>query len=110
LGRHRFAWGVEGVRDSAGNSSRWYGGAFAEDTWSPVQTLFLDGGVRLERDELVGKTDFLPRVGVAWDFSGRGVARAYAFLRRVATSSSSQPRTLTNGTQRPPPLSGPACA
>jgi len=95
LGRHRFAWGVEGVRDSAGNSSRWYGGAFAEDTWSPVQTLFLDGGVRLERDELVGKTDFLPRVGVAWDFSGRGVSRAYAFVGRFFESPelASQRRT-----------------
>jgi outer membrane receptor protein involved in Fe transport len=86
FGRHRFAWGAEGVRDSATNSSRWYGGAFAEDTWSPMQNLFLDGGVRLERDELVEKTDLLPRAGVAWDFSGRGVSRAYAFVGRFFES------------------------
>jgi Carboxypeptidase regulatory-like domain/TonB dependent receptor len=94
-GRHRFAWGAEGVRDSAGISSRWYGGAFAEDAWSPVQSLFIDAGVRLERDELVDNVDVLPRVGVAWDFSGRGASRAYAFVGRFFESPelASQRRT-----------------
>src|SRR5439155_640976 len=64
-------------------------------TWRPVRNLFLDGGVRLERDDLIGKTDFLPRVGVAWDFSGRGVSRAYAFVGRFFESPelASQRRT-----------------
>src|SRR5207245_10928001 len=83
LGRHRFVWGAEGVRDSAANSSRWYGGAFAEDPWSPVQNLVLDGGVRLEGDELIGKTGLPSRVRATWAFSGRGVSRAYAVVGRL---------------------------
>jgi hypothetical protein len=95
LGRHRFAWGVEGVRDSAAALSRWYGGAFVEDAWSPVHDLFFDAGLRLERDSMIGETNLSPRVGIAWDFSGRGISRAYAFVGRFFDSPQlgSQQRT-----------------
>jgi outer membrane receptor protein involved in Fe transport len=95
LGRHRFAWGAEGARDSTAAASRWYGGAFVQDTWSPVHDLFLEAGARLERDGMIGATDFSPRAGIAWDFSGRGVSRAYAFVGRFFESPplSSQRRT-----------------
>jgi len=95
LGRHRIAWGAEGVRDSTATASRWYGGAFAQDTWSPVHDIFVEAGVRLERDGLAESTDVLPRAGIAWDFSGRGVSRAYAFVGRFFESPAliSQRRT-----------------
>jgi hypothetical protein len=86
LGRHRFAWGAEGARDSAAALSRWYGGAFVQDTWSPLHDLFLEAGVHLERDSMIGSTDLSPRAGIAWDFSGRGVSRAYAFVGRFFES------------------------
>jgi len=86
LGRHRIAWGGETAHDTAGDASRWYGGAFAQDTWSPVRDLFLEAGVRIERDGFAQATDVLPRAAVAWDFSGRGVSRAYAFVGRFFES------------------------
>src|SRR5919204_564883 len=95
LGGPRLSWGAEGVRDSMAATSRWYGAAFAQDTWSPLHDLFLEAGLRLERDGLLEKTDLLPRAGFAWDFSGRGVARAYAFVGRFFESPAliSQRRT-----------------
>jgi hypothetical protein len=87
FGRHHLAYGVEAVRDAAGSASRWYGAAFAQDTWSPVRDVFLQEGLRVERDQQADSTDLLPRFGVAWDFSGRGVSRAYAFVGRFLESA-----------------------
>ncbi len=53
-----------------------------QDTWSPVGDVFLHGGLRAEHDEQADRTDLLPRAGVTWDFSGRGVSRVYAFFGR----------------------------
>lgn len=79
LGRHRLAWGLEGSRDSAADASRWYGAVFLQDNWSPWTNVFLQEGLRLERDGQAKSTDLLPRFGIVWDFSGQGTARAYAF-------------------------------
>jgi Carboxypeptidase regulatory-like domain/TonB dependent receptor len=87
LGRHRLAWGGETARDTAGDASRWYGAAFAQDTWSPVRDLFLEAGLRIERDSVAEATDLLPRAALAWDFSGRGTSRAYAFVGRFFESA-----------------------
>jgi carboxypeptidase family protein len=86
FGKHRLTYGIETARDAAGDAKRWYGAAFAQDTWSPVGDVFLEGGLRVERDDLADATDMLPRVGIAWDFSGRGVSRAYAFFGRFLES------------------------
>ena len=80
LGTHRMLYGIETARDAAGDARRWYGAAFVQDTWSPFRDAFVQAGLRVERDDLADATDLLPRVGVSWDFSGRGVARAYAFF------------------------------
>jgi hypothetical protein len=87
FGRHRPVYGVEGSREEAGDASRLYGAAFVQDTWSPVANVFLHGGLRAEHDEQAHRTDLLPRAGVSWDFSGRGVSRAYAFFGRFIESA-----------------------
>jgi len=86
LGTHRMLYGIETARDSAGDVRRWYGAAFAQDTWSPLRDAFVQAGLRIERDDLADATDLLPRVGVSWDFSGRGISRAYAFFGRFLDS------------------------
>src|SRR5204863_3988051 len=80
LGRHRIAWGAEGVRDSTATASRWYGGAFAQDTWSPVHDIFVEAGVCLERDGLAASTDVLLRAVIARVFSGLSVSLASALV------------------------------
>ena len=86
-GRHRPVYGVEGARDEAADVNRWYGAAFVQDTWSPVDDVFLHAGLRAERDGQVDRTDLLPRAGITWDFSGRGVSRAYVFFGRFIESA-----------------------
>jgi Carboxypeptidase regulatory-like domain/TonB dependent receptor len=87
FGRHRPAYGVEGARDEVGDASRWYGAAFVQDAWSPGGDVVLHGGLRAEHDQQADHTDLLPRAGIAWDFSGRGVSRAYVFFGRFIESS-----------------------
>src|SRR2546422_2580941 len=61
LGRHHLAYGVEASHDSAGADKRWFGAAFLQDVWSPVANVFLQEGLRLERDQQAASTDLLPR-------------------------------------------------
>jgi hypothetical protein len=86
FGRHHLAYGLETARDASGSATRWYGAAFVQDTWSPLRDVFVQEGLRLERDEVADATDLLPRVAVSWDFSGRGVSRAYVFFGRFLES------------------------
>src|SRR5204863_214377 len=98
----RVAGGViQAVTRSGGNDL--HGSAFLD--WMPIELprkslrYDLAGGAELggpiERDGLAESTDVLPRAGIAWDFSGRGVSRAYAFVGRFFESPAliSQRRT-----------------
>ncbi|MGZ6125508.1 MAG: hypothetical protein ACXWLR_11150, partial [Myxococcales bacterium] len=60
----------------------WGIAGFLQDTWSPVDDWFIEAGLQVDREDAPVQTEVLPRIGVSWDFSGAGVARAYAFYGR----------------------------
>lgn len=78
--------------------------AFLQDTWSPLDSLAVDLGLRVERQLIfadratlgadgapldgaqVALTNLMPRAGVSWDFTRRGLARAYASFGRFYES------------------------
>ena len=82
FGRHRFAYGVDMARETAPSAARWLLAGFAEDTWSPIEDVFIDAGVRVDRQDRPAATEVLPRASLSWDFSGAGTSRAYAFYGR----------------------------
>jgi hypothetical protein len=47
---------------------------YAQDAWRWRRTVLVETGVRLDRDELVGRWNVGPRVGVAWAPSGKRTA------------------------------------
>lgn len=71
-GHHELRYGADGTR------SLW--GAFAQDTWHLLDTVFLEEGVRVDREP--GATMVMTRIGASWDFTGRGLSKAYAFYGR----------------------------
>lgn len=79
--------------------------AFLQDAWAPHPAVVVDVGVRVERQLLyadraivdpstsstvqgaqLSLTNWMPRLGVSWDFTGRGLSRAYAALGRYYQS------------------------
>ncbi len=78
IARHRIKYGLEAERDSASleNGALGLAAAFVQDSWRVLEVLVLDGGLRVEQRS--GRTDLLPRAGAVFDFSGRGVSRAFA--------------------------------
>ena len=87
LGRHRFAYGIDSAHETAPGLGRWLLAGFAQDTWSPIDDLSLEAGVRVDHRGAPAATEVLPRASVAWDFSGTGAARAYAFYGRFLDPS-----------------------
>ena len=81
LGRHRIAYGFDGAHESVSGAARWAGAGFMQDTWSPIEDWSLEAGLLVDREDSTA-TEVLPRVGLAWDFSGAGTSRAYAFYGR----------------------------
>ena len=81
FGRHRIAYGLDGAHESAVGTTRWALLGFLQDTWSPAEEWSIEGGLQLD-DEHGIATEVLPRLAVAWDFSGAGTSRAYAFYGR----------------------------
>ena len=65
LGHHQLKIGAES-----------WAAAFAQDTWSLFDRVVIDAGLRVE------DKNTMPRVGAAWDFTGRGFAKLYAFYGR----------------------------
>ncbi len=99
------------ARDAQGNligttvetaTHQWSFAAFAQDSWSVADTVWLDLGVRVERQRMFGSapieavgggtlpafelTSVMPRLGLSYDFTGRGLSRAYAFYGRFYES------------------------
>jgi hypothetical protein len=81
VGRHRIAYGFDGAHESASGAARWAGAGFLQDTWSPIEDWSIEAGLLVDREDDTA-TEVLPRVGLAWDFSGAGTSRAYAFYGR----------------------------
>jgi hypothetical protein len=89
FGRHRLAYGFESARETAARAAprRWAVAGYLQDTWSPVEDWFVEGGVQVDREDAPVQTEVLPRLGVSWDFSGAGTSRAYAFYGRFLDPS-----------------------
>jgi len=101
------------ARDANGNllgttastgTHQWTTAAYAQDTWKLADNFWLDAGLRLERQRMFASqgsqvgalgggtlqafqlTSLMPRLGLSYDFTGRGLSRAYAFFGRFYES------------------------
>ncbi|HET7786233.1 MAG TPA: TonB-dependent receptor [Myxococcales bacterium] len=101
------------ARDAEGNllgstaairTHQWALAAFAQDRWNFAENLWLDAGLRLERQRMFGSagsridaagggtleglqvSGLMPRLGLSYDFAGGGRSRAYAFYGRFYES------------------------
>lgn len=71
-----------------------YTALFLQDKWSPVPTVTLDFGLRVDEQRLAGggpgaqpytfkfQDNLQPRVGAAWDFTNRGKGKVYMHAGR----------------------------
>ena len=63
------------------------GALYAQDSWRASNQLVLDFGGRVEYQEILGNTDFSPRLGFSWDVTGDAKTKIYAnagrFIERV---------------------------
>ncbi len=63
------------------------GSLYAQDSWQLSNNVVLDFGGRLEYQEIIGNTDFSPRLGLAWDVTGDAKTKIYGnygrFVERV---------------------------
>src|SRR5205085_12061393 len=82
LGAHRLKYGVDLVRESAGSSDQVVAGAFAQNTWRMFDALWLDEGLRYDARPGAGLSALQSRFGMSWDFTGRGLSRAYVSYGR----------------------------
>ncbi len=82
FGRHRFSWGADTAHDSEQAEARWTVAGFVRDTWSPIEELFLDAGLRVDHQSSPSRTEALPRAAVSWDFGGTGASRLWASYGR----------------------------
>ena len=67
-------------------SSSSYAAAFVADTWTPIRDLTLHAGVRSEHQRVQHRLelhDLAPRMGLTYDWTGRGRSRTYASWGRV---------------------------
>ena len=90
FGHHRLKAGADLASETQGSAQQTLLAAFAQDSWGVLDTVWLDAGVRYEQQR--GKGDdaaLLPRLGLSWDFTGRGLSRLYAAWGRFF-----QPATL----------------
>jgi hypothetical protein len=79
LGHHRLKAGADLARESAGAAQQTLFAAFAQDSWGVLDAVWLDAGVRhQEQSGLADASVLLPRLGLSYDFTGRGLSRIYA--------------------------------
>jgi hypothetical protein len=79
LGHHRLKAGADLARESAGAAQQTLFAAFAQDSWGVLDAVWLDAGVRYqEQSGLADASVLLPRLGLSYDFTGRGLSRIYA--------------------------------
>ena len=90
LGHHRLKAGADVASESLGSAQQTLFAAFAQDSWGVVDSLWLDAGLRYEEQRGAGdEAALLPRLGLSWDFTGRGLSRIFAAWGRFF-----QPATL----------------
>lgn len=69
------------------SASGFEGALYAQDSWRLSNRVVLDFGGRVEYQEILGNTDFSPRLGIAWDVTGNAKTKIYAnagrFIERV---------------------------
>lgn len=82
------------ISDPAVKTTTSYTAFFLQDKWSPIPTLTVDLGVRIEEQRLVGGgpgstgytfhylDNLAPRLGAAWDFTGKGRGKVFAAYGR----------------------------
>lgn len=76
------------------SAHQWTLAAFVQDSWNLAERLWLDAGIRVERQRSFASggaqglqlTGVMPRVGLSYDFTGRGLSKAYAFFGRFYES------------------------
>jgi outer membrane receptor protein involved in Fe transport len=67
-------------------------GFYLQDSWRAAPNVTINGGLRLDRqilknhvdEEVLGTDQWLPRLGIIWDATGRGSTKIYASLGRFA--------------------------
>ena len=90
FGHHRLKAGADLVSESLGSAQQTLLAAFAQDSWGVLDAVRLDAGLRYEQQRGAGDdAALLPRLGLSWDFTGRGLSRLYAAWGRFF-----QPSTL----------------
>jgi hypothetical protein len=88
-GLHELKAGGDLAREQAtlrGGTQQWALAGFAQDTWNLLDGVWLDAGVRVERQVFreggIAFTNLMPRAGLTYDFTGRGLSRVYASFGR----------------------------
>jgi hypothetical protein len=83
-GHHLVKIGADVSRQKSGEGTLL--AAFAQDGWAVLDAVFLDAGVRYEAQHGPADRSFiLPRLGLSYDFTGRGLSRIYAGIGRFVT-------------------------
>lgn len=60
------------------DKSGFEGAGYLQDTWEVAPRLTVDLGARVEYQEIIGNTDFSPRLGVSYDLTGDAKTKLYA--------------------------------
>ena len=90
LGHHLFKAGADLASETLGGAQQTLFAAFAQDSWGVLDAVWLDAGLRYEQQRGAGDdAALLPRLGLSYDFTGRGLSRLYAAWGRFF-----QPATL----------------
>ena len=90
FGHHQLKAGADVASESLGSAQQTLFAAFAQDSWGVLDSVWLDAGLRYEAQRGAGDdAALLPRVGLSYDFTGRGLSRLYAAWGRFF-----QPGTL----------------
>lgn len=84
IGHHALKYGLQASRLSDHASTV---AVFAQDSLRLLDDVLIDEGLRYEHDQLAGSSHLLPRVGLSWDWSGRGTSRAFASFGRTSNST-----------------------
>lgn len=83
-GHHLAKIGADVSRQTSGEGTLF--AAFAQDGWAVLDAVFLDAGVRYEAQHGAADRSFiLPRLGLSYDFTGRGLSRIFAGIGRFVT-------------------------
>ena len=79
FGHHRLKAGADLASETLGSAQQTLLAAFAQDSWGVFDTVRLDAGLRYEQQRGAGDDSaLLPRLGLSYDFTGRGLSRLYA--------------------------------